>query len=203
MDVRNKKGFKTIFYGGSTVGKSTIILRLRDNKFYDNLSLTVGLSFVKLIRNDKAFDIWDTAGQERFYSLAPMYFRDASVEIFVFDVMDLEKINVLKIYGRHAQTLNRNKIIVVGNKIDLLKNSEDLIDIHEHVKDKIEKLGMTEMIHDYVYISARSGVGIPQLLQVLDKYVDDIEEPSIVIPEVDENLVIVKNEETLQNDCVC
>jgi small GTP-binding protein len=32
------------------------------------------------------FDIWDTAGQERYRSLAPLYYRNASAAVIVFDL---------------------------------------------------------------------------------------------------------------------
>ena len=32
------------------------------------------------------FDIWDTAGQERFYSLTPMYYRNANAAVIVYDI---------------------------------------------------------------------------------------------------------------------
>ena len=199
------QGLKTIFYGSSTVGKTTIILRLRDGVFHDKLGLTVGLSFVKLKHNNKVYNVWDTAGQERFHSLAPMYFRDASIEIFIFDVTDLNTIKIIKTYGRYAQILNRNKIIVVGNKIDMLPNSEDLIDIDKNVKKKMEELDMADMIYDYVYMSAKSGTGTLYLLQMIDKYADSIKEEPIIMPIIDENMVVIKDGEPQKEelDCVC
>lgn len=68
--------------------------------------------------------IWDTAGQEKFHSLAPLYYKDATVAIVVYAIDDLNSFNSLKkwvgelkIYGPKKQL-----ICIVGNKLDLVDN---------------------------------------------------------------------------------
>lgn len=167
------KGFKTVFYGGTIVGKSTIISRLVTDGFIDGLPCTIGVAFTRLYYNEKKYDIWDTAGQARFYSLSPMYFRNADVEIFVFDVSNEQTIFELNHYEKYLQGYERSKIILVGNKIDLI-SSEKLIEIQEFAKNKIQAMGMTDRVYDFAWVSAKTGAGIDSFLGLLDAYSQNI-----------------------------
>lgn len=48
--------------------------------------------------------IWDTAGQERFRAMAPMYYRNASVAVVCFDIMDEESFQKMKDWVEELRT---------------------------------------------------------------------------------------------------
>jgi Ras-related protein Rab-21 len=79
--------------------------------------VTVGTTTVNL-------SIWDTAGQERFHALGPIYYRDASGALLVYDITDAESFNKVKNWVKELKKIVGNDIIIViaGNKIDLEKN---------------------------------------------------------------------------------
>ncbi|KAL2932509.1 Ras-related protein RHN1 [Bienertia sinuspersici] len=67
------------------------------------------------------FDIWDTAGQERYHSLAPMYCRNATSALLVYDISNKDSFARAKKLVQQLQT-QENMIPVlslVGNKVDL------------------------------------------------------------------------------------
>ena len=126
IDVKEKI-FKVVLLGDSEVGKSSLLNRLFQREFNINQISTIGAAFFsyKITINsiNYNFEIWDTAGQERFRSLAPMYYRGAKAALIVFDVTNNESFkNTKRWINELRKHADKNIIIVlVGNKIDLLK----------------------------------------------------------------------------------
>lgn len=152
--------------GMSSSGKTTLTLRLVKDKFIQTES-TIGGAFLTYVddENQLHYEIWDTAGSERYASLMPMYYRGSDIILLVFDVSNVDSINQLIYYlnsiSQHLK--NKYRVIVVGNKTDLLRNDEyDNVDkylrtvIEENNKDRIK-------ISDYVYVSNKTGEGIGKL----------------------------------------
>ena len=84
---------KVVLLGESGVGKSSIISRLIDGIFEDNVLNTLSAAYVNKImefpkfKNKKIkFDIWDTAGQTRFRALSKIFFIEANAIILVYDI---------------------------------------------------------------------------------------------------------------------
>lgn len=152
--------------GMSSSGKTTLTLRLVKDKFIQTES-TIGGAFLTYVddENQLHYEIWDTAGSERYASLMPMYYRGSDIILLVFDVSNVDSINQLIYYlnsiSQHLK--NKYRVIVVGNKTDLLRNDDyDNVDkylrtvIEENNKDRIK-------ISDYVYVSNKTGEGIGKL----------------------------------------
>lgn len=174
---------KLVFLGESSVGKSSIVTRYIKNIFtYDQCS-TIGASFfTSRIGLDDCivrFDIWDTAGQERYHSLAPLYYRNASVICVVFDVTNNSSfaqaktwINELKISGPEKAL-----IVLVGNKIDMqnsIKVKPDII--NEYVEDNniiyVETSAKTNYNIEYLFKNAAQMV--PKIETVINNIkIDD------------------------------
>ena len=85
---------------------------------------TVGASFIlHLFMFDgieTTIQIWDTGGQERYRSLGPIYYRDGSCAIAVFDLTSQQSFQELKLYISQFQqhSIDYLHIAIVGNKYD-------------------------------------------------------------------------------------
>jgi len=130
MENKNKPEYthKLVLLGESSVGKSSIVQRYVRNKFSDDESSTIGATFVtsKITLDDCIirFEIWDTAGQERYHSLAPLYYRNSSVILVVFDVTSYTSYVQSKVWISELKRLGPENavVILVGNKVDITKD---------------------------------------------------------------------------------
>jgi small GTP-binding protein len=85
-----KTSFKVVLVGSSSVGKSSMVERLTEGIFPDDIQSTVGVEFkafaVPVDDRTVRLQIWDTAGQERFKSVSKAYFRNAVGAVLMFDI---------------------------------------------------------------------------------------------------------------------
>ncbi|CAB3996908.1 ras-related Rab-22A-like [Paramuricea clavata] len=72
------------------------------------------------------FQIWDTAGQERYRSLAPLYYRDASAAIVVYDITNQGSFYALQDWIKEIKRYGPGECVVAiaGNKCDLQDQRE-------------------------------------------------------------------------------
>lgn len=84
---------KIVFIGDISVGKTSMIYRLLENKFKENYEPSIGVDFCsKSIRykgKNIKLQIWDSAGQERYKSLIPNYVRGSSIIFIVYDISSI------------------------------------------------------------------------------------------------------------------
>ncbi|OMJ72787.1 hypothetical protein SteCoe_28677 [Stentor coeruleus] len=122
--MENKHETKVVFLGDSGVGKSSILLRFHRNEFSESFEVTIGGAFLQTkVELEKGFtvtlDVWDTAGQERFRSLMPLYYRQASAAVIVYDVGDMKSFQRCDYW---VKTLKEQEpkcvLFLVGNKAD-------------------------------------------------------------------------------------
>ena len=92
---------KITLLGEEGVGKTSIIRQYIQRIFDDhivstndaeNICKTISLDNETQIR----FDIWDTAGKEVYRPLAKIFFDDANVIIFVYDITKQKSFDELK-----------------------------------------------------------------------------------------------------------
>lgn len=82
---------KYVLIGDSSVGKSSLLVRLTDDRF-DLTEPTLGVEFGSRIltvgEQGKRVKVqcWDTAGTESFRSITRSYFRGAAGALLVYDV---------------------------------------------------------------------------------------------------------------------
>ena len=93
---------KAILLGESSVGKTCIINRLNENTFTAITATTLGSGFIEKTYEfnniELTLDIWDTAGQEIYRSLNRIYYRDADIIIFVYDITKRKTFEEMKNY---------------------------------------------------------------------------------------------------------
>ncbi|XP_017488402.1 ras-related protein Rab-13 [Anastrepha obliqua] len=116
--------YKVLVLGDSNVGKTCIVHRYCDEKYYDTYISTIGIDFKqKLINLDGVpikLQIWDTAGQERFRTLTTAYYRGAMGILLMYDVTNLESYNNLSYWLRNIQENASPDVVkvLVGNKCE-------------------------------------------------------------------------------------
>jgi small GTP-binding protein len=152
--------FKVVFVGNSSVGKTSIIMRYCDQSFFDDRPPTIGSAFVtrEFTKGEHhgSLQIWDTAGQERYRSLVPMYSRGAAVAVIVFDMTNRESFEDLDIWiDEMLPNVDKHHIVIAANKIDLAPAIET---------NEVENWAKEKHIPK-VYVSAKSGEGVPDLFQ--------------------------------------
>jgi len=154
---------KLVIIGDSGVGKSSIIRRYILGYDTYNMQPTIGGAYHIITIDDVKFDIWDTAGQERFRSLCPMYYRNSSGCLCVFDVTDRTSFNNvdmwIELFKLHTN-IPDPKVLLLANKIDLPQSqwAVSLEDIDAKAKYYECK---------YLLTSARQGTNIKEFIDYI------------------------------------
>ena len=124
---------KVVLLGESGVGKTSIIKQFVHHAFDPDCATSITSQYTSKIVNisetNKAirFDLWDTAGQEKYRSLARIFYKDARIIIFVYDITTKKSFESIKEYWYkqvNQSCLSNAIFVLVGNKIDLYLNSE-------------------------------------------------------------------------------
>ena len=124
---------KVVFLGESGVGKTSILRQFTSHQFDPECAASISSQYttktVDISGTKQAirYDLWDTAGQEKYRSLAKIFYKDARIIIFVYDISSKKTYESLKDYWykQVSQNCLPNTIFaIVGNKIDLYNNGE-------------------------------------------------------------------------------
>ena len=165
---------KVVLLGESGVGKTSIINRFINDTFDPNSVTSLGASFISkplhIIDKKKSLklDIWDTAGQEKYRSLAKIFYKDAKIIIFVYDITNKRSFEQIKNYW-YGQTedYGENDIIygIAANKSDLYEM--------EQVNEEEAKDFASSINAVFSSTSAKGNSGIDALFQKLGlKFLD-------------------------------
>jgi len=117
---------KAILIGGHYVGKTSLINVTIGLKFDTNLKPTITSSYVekKFIINQKKYlvKLWDTAGMERYRTLNKLFYKNADIVIFVYDITRKDTFDELNFWTSEIKKeLGENLIMgLAGNKTDLV-----------------------------------------------------------------------------------
>jgi len=152
---------KIVLLGNSGVGKTSLVMRFIHHQFSSNLNSTIGASYLDKIVNYNGqqvkLQMWDTAGQERFRSLAPMYYRGASMALLIFDVTNEDSWKSVQHWVTELQNNTQDEhqlVFIIGNQIDKEKRVVD--------RDKV--LEYAESINAFYYeTSAKENLGVEEL----------------------------------------
>ena len=170
MTVSEPDSIKVVLLGESGVGKTSIISQFTTHKFDPHRETSLSAQFISKtvefsdINQSIKFDIWDTVGQEKFRSLAKIFYKDAKVIVFVYDITTEFSFEGLKKYWydeTKANTDGNPILAVVANKIDLYLDQKVSNDDGKAFADEIGAIFQTT--------SALSDSGITQLFDNIGK----------------------------------
>lgn len=183
---------KITFVGDSTVGKSSLVRRLRHNTFSpETNSSTIGAAFVAMrfpnvseatnvsnvsnVRKGRMYHIWDTAGQERYGALIPLYISGAQVIVIVYDITNRDSYKRIEDYWfkyiRENLRLQEDDplpmLYMLGNKLDLAAKNR-AVDTTEARRFADEhSMGFLE-------VSAKTGAGAIEVFQNIATHADNL-----------------------------
>ena len=180
--MNEPESIKVVLVGESGVGKTSIISQFVSNKFDPHRETSLSAQFVSKnvkfsdLGKEIKFDIWDTVGQEKYRSLAKIFYKDAKIIVFVYDITTEYSFKELKNYWYEETKSNSdgNPILaVVGNKVDLYQDQKVTNNEGREFADKIgaifqltsakndsgintlfDNIGKTYLIPDFDYKSA-------------------------------------------------
>ncbi|MBS7287412.1 MAG: GTP-binding protein [Candidatus Freyarchaeota archaeon] len=112
------KYVKVVFLGLPSVGKTSIITLLSENRVVKSYDPTIGVDFGSLSIGECEISLWDFAGQERFRFLWDDFIRGAKV---IFAVSDSTPKNVLQTRKIIDEIKQKTDAVIIGiaNKQDL------------------------------------------------------------------------------------
>jgi len=116
---------------------------------------------MELFEKTFKLQIWDTAGQERFRSLTTAYYRGANGIIIVYDVTDQTSFDNVKQWISAVNTLEGPKILIAGNKMDLI--SQKVVDTN------VAKNFAEEHSALFIELSAKNKINVDKAFQDLVK----------------------------------
>ena len=163
---------KTVLIGDSGVGKTSIIKQFSNDEFDPECVSSIGGQYnsKKMTINDKEIklDLWDTAGQDRYRSLAKIFYQDAKIIVFVYDITSIKSFEGIKNYWYKQIQSNSDKeaiLALAGNKSDLYINEEVKTQDAKEFADSIGAIFQTT--------SAKSNIGIDLLFKnIVKKYLN-------------------------------
>lgn len=72
-------------------------------------------------KTEVKLQIWDTAGEEKFRSLTPMYYKNSSAVILVYDTTNIETFESISKWIKEIEEHRTHNVLIflVGNKCDM------------------------------------------------------------------------------------
>jgi small GTP-binding protein len=155
---------KVCCIGNCTVGKTSIIERIRTGTFESQVRATAGLrpDWIRAETSDHTpigIEIWDTAGAESYRSLIPHCLKNASAVALIYSMTDRDSFHDLSAWAAECRkhVADDTAFVIVANKADLIEESQ--------VKRSEAEQYAHEINANFLETSAKTGDGIELLLQ--------------------------------------
>ena len=211
-----EKKVNVITLGDSGVGKTSIIKRIKEGTFDNNIKATINndIFFIRKPYKTKNLTIlltfYDTIGQEVYMNLLPLqYIRNSHIVLLVFDSIETFKILKKRWFEFYQKNTNTNnpKFILVGNKSDLFgEKREEIINLGEEFSEEIDA--------HFITCSAKSSDNIDNLERYIiteaKRFIDEEEKNNNIIEPIPEltktsSIVLKKkdiNKEGIIRQCI-
>lgn len=132
MNLENEFEYriKIIIAGSIASGKSSILRALCNESFMTEYSSTIGVDYGTVtLKNENIqykFCLWDTSGNKIFMPITKSYFNSSIACILVFDLTSKKSFTeTIEWYHHYNNICPGNIIILVGNKLDKIKNKNE------------------------------------------------------------------------------
>ena len=170
MSVEFDYLLKFIVIGDSSVGKSNILSKFKNNKFDEKSKPSIGVQFIakNVVIDNTTFrlQIWDTAGQESFRAMTKIYYKNSSCAFIVYDITEKESFNHIGSWIDECKKVAPESIlfVLIGNKNDLIESREVSYDEGLKISQKYNML--------FFETSAKSGENIENIFNESVDYIN-------------------------------
>lgn len=165
MQSKGKKDTPhVVVIGSASVGKTSLINRIIENKYDPITSPTTGSAFFQYKSNNPnhpEIQLWDTAGMERYRSLNSIFYREAVAAVLVFDITKFTSFQELDDWLKEfiTQAPPNPSIVIAANK-------NDLRDDAEVTPEDIQAYASQHQL-DYFATSAFTGENVEEMIDCL------------------------------------
>ncbi|KAL9103665.1 MAG: hypothetical protein Q9163_001324 [Psora crenata] len=187
---------KLVCIGDSGTGKSSLTVRLCEDRFSAQHDVTIGVEFgsrvvhvgpkpdsqvePQITQKKMKLSLWDTAGQETYKSITRSYFRGASGALLVFDITRKSTFLHAIDWLNDLRQIAGEEIVVVlvGNKSDLASAFQSVGGDNKRAvhKEEAEQWCRANNVLRYIETSAKSGEGVENaFLEVAQRIYENIE----------------------------
>jgi Ras-related protein Rab-1A len=210
--------FKIVAVGDSGTGKTSLLCRYTEDKFYSEHLSTIGVDFkIKTVEvppenpgepvRKCKLQIWDTAGQERFNALIENYFRGAKGVFVVFALDDAMSFKHVQSWIGRLEHFLVPTVMLVGNKADL---GDKRVVTTAQIRSLCEKNANME----YIETSALTGQNVSDAFaRLAARLVKDLELAARLSPDAQHNEQIFglqgvdpyaePNDDAVKKECRC
>jgi small GTP-binding protein len=159
--------YKTVLVGEGGVGKTSITVRYTENRFDEEMKMTIGVNFASkkmtIDGSNVTLMLWDLGGQPRFRDVISDYFKGARIAVAVYDATRNFSLQRLSDWlNRVKENAPDCQFIFVGNKIDERENDSGV---------SLEEAA--EMAREYgavcMEVSAKTGEGVAEMFEAAAK----------------------------------
>ncbi|KAF2364824.1 Small GTP-binding protein domain [Trinorchestia longiramus] len=164
--------YKILVIGDVNVGKTCLVHRFCDERYYDTYISTVGIDFKQKIVNldgvPVRLQIWDTAGEERFRTLTTAYYRGAQGIVLMYDITNTDSFDHLSYWLRNIEENASPEVakILAANKCEVFPHHR-LVE-----KERGERLADCYGMQFYE-VSCRSDINVQETFRSLARAVRD------------------------------
>ena len=201
LDIKDcEDSISLLLVGDSEVGKTNFMMRYIMNNYNDRELDTIGIDreikTLKINNENYKLTILDTSGKERLRTLTRKYYNYVDGILLFFDITDRNSFEEVTNWMNdihllidkkennegNGKIINDIVIYLIGNKIDIIENEEEIIYWEE--KDELaKKLGVK-----YYEVSYKWNLNIEEVMAriIFDSYKNKLKRKNIFIkPEED------------------
>ncbi len=157
--------YKVTLIGEGGVGKTSIAVRYTEDRFDQNMKITIGVNFAskKLMSNGTPLTLmlWDLGGQPRFREVVSDYFLGTKLAIVTYDATRYYTLERLPEWiDRLKENAPDAELLFVGNKVD---EREEGMGVPLSEGQDFAKMYDAECVE----VSAKSGQGIEEMFELV------------------------------------
>lgn len=122
---------KVVLLGEKNVGKTTFISHYpevwgfkREHNYYKTVGVNIKEAGILLNEFHYRFVIWDVNPAPKFQTMRKYFLKNADSVLFLFDLTNRESFNYIKMNLEKFLHLDCSRVLIVGNKADLLEQRQ-------------------------------------------------------------------------------